>query len=89
MDERGTVKKLCFCGGVVERISDGTWIIPTVSGRGRKCYGIGEAAEVDWDPFPDADYPGGRTIVPLDPKKWNKECNGGWRKDLGDLDFGI
>ena len=35
MDEKGKEKELRWCGGVIERISDGTWVIPTVSGRER------------------------------------------------------
>ena len=74
---------------MVKRISDGTWIIPTVSGRGRKCYGVGEAADIEWDPLPDANFPGGRSIVRIDRRKWNKEGAGAWRKDLGDFNFGL
>ena len=35
LDETGT--DVCWCGGVIKETSDGTWIIPTVSGRGKKC----------------------------------------------------
>ena len=89
VDEKGDDKMLRWCGGTVLKISDGTWIIPTVSGRGRKCYGIGEAADVEWDPLPDANFPGGRCIEPFDQKKWNRECHGGWMMDLGDYDYGV
>ena len=76
---------LLWCGGVVQRVSDGTWIIPTISGRGRKMYAAGEAVEVYWDAIPDANFPAGSTIEKIDPKKWNKSGVGAWRMDLEDL----
>ena len=45
-------------GGTVERVSDGTWLIP---GSSTKCYKEGEAAELYWDAVPEANYPPGRT----------------------------
>ena len=64
-------------------------MIPTVSGRGRKCYEKGAAAEIFWDAIPDADMKACRTIAPFNPNLWNKEVDGAWRRDLGDYDYGL
>ena len=46
-----------------KEISDGTWIIPTVSGRGKKCYKKGEAADIYWEAVETAGFLAGRAIV--------------------------
>ena len=43
MDEEGTEKEPRWCSGVVERICDGTWVIP---GKVKKCRKEDEAVEV-------------------------------------------
>jgi hypothetical protein len=43
IDDKGENLDLRWCGGVIEEVSDGTWIIP---GKRRKCYKEGEAAKV-------------------------------------------
>ena len=77
-----------WCSGVVKRISDdeNPWV---KAGKTRACYKAGEAAEVYWDAIPDANMKAGLGIVPLNPKKWNKDCEEAWRKDLGDYDYGV
>ena len=40
------MKELCWCGGVVENISDETWVTP---GKRRQCYKENEAAFGFWD----------------------------------------
>ena len=85
----GTETDVCWCGGVIKEISDGTWIIPTVSGRGKKCYKKGETADIYWEAVKSAGFLAGRAVVELNPRKWNKEVVGGWRKDLGDINYGV
>ena len=89
LTEDGTETDVCWCGGVIKEISDGTWIIPTVSGRGKKCYKKGEAADIYWEAVETAGFLAGRAIVELNPRKWNKEVVGGWRKDLGDINYSV
>ena len=60
MDEAGTVKEPRWCGGVVEKNCDGTWVI---TGKMRKCWKVGEAVEVFWDKIPDAGLPACRARV--------------------------
>lgn len=75
-----------WCCGAVERICDGTWVIP---GRARKCWKEGEAVEVFWDAIPDADMPACRDRVALNPNKWNKDDIDAWRMDLGEYNYGV
>ena len=86
IDTEGTTKELRWCSGVVERICDGTWVIP---GRARKCWNEGEAVEVFFDAIPDADMVACREKVALNTRKWNKDCDGAWRMDLGEYNFGV
>ena len=86
MDDNGTEKEPRWCSGVVERICDGTWVIP---GRMRKCWNENEAVEVFWDAVPEADAPACRAQVALDPKKWNKDGIGAWRMVLGEYNYGV
>ena len=85
----GTETDVCWFGGVINEISDGTWIISTVSGRGKQCYKKGDAADIYWEAVKLADLLAVRAIVELNPRKWNKEGVGGWRKDLGDINYGV
>ena len=73
-------------GGVVERICDGTWVMP---GKRAKCYEKGKAAEVLWDYIPDIGLSACRSIEPFEPQKWNQDCLGAWRRDLGGINYGI
>ena len=84
--DQESTKILEWCGGVVERICDGTWLIP---GARTKCYKEGEAAEILWDAIPIADIPPSRSIERLDPKKWSTNVIGAWRKDFGDISYGL
>ena len=88
IDDKGDTKVLEWCGGIVERICDGTWIIP---GARTKCYKEGEAAEIFWDAIICAGIPQpqSRTIERLDPRKWNKHVVGAWRRDFGDISYGM
>ena len=78
MDDKGTIKELRWCGGLVERICDGSWLIPEIR---RKKYKVGQAADIFWDAISEADLGLSRCIVPLNPKKWNKTIHEAWRKD--------
>ena len=42
-----------------------------------------------WDAVPEADYPTSRSIEPFDEKKWNKNRDGSWRKELSAVDYGL
>ena len=87
MYEEGTEQESRWCSGVVERICDGTWVIP---GKMRKCWKEGEGVEIFWDAIPDAsDMPVCRDKVALNPKKWNKEVIDAWRMDLGEYNYGV
>ena len=83
-------KYMRWCSGVVMRICDGTWVKP---GTYRARYKVGEAAEVLWDAIDEGkgnlQMPECRTQEPLDPRKWNKDVHGSWRRDLGDFNYGI
>ena len=77
-----------WCTGIVRRISDeeNPWI---KAGATRACYKSGEAVEVNWDAIPDADMVACVGIVALNPRKWNKDVEEAWRKDLGNYDYGV
>ena len=77
--EEGNIKKLRWCGGVVENISDGTWVNP---GKLCQCYKENEAAFVFWDSVPEANYPVSRSIEPFDENKRNNKIDGSWRKEF-------
>ena len=73
-------------GGVIEKISDGTWLFPNARTR---CYKEYEAAEFFWDAVEECSMPACRGIQELTENKWNKNCEGAWRKDLGNETFGL
>ena len=63
MDKAGSETNVLWMGGTVERVSDGTWLMP---GSRTKCYKEGEAAEVYQDAVSEANYPPGRTTEKSD-----------------------
>ena len=63
MDKAGSETNVLWMGGTVERVSDGTWLMP---GARTKFYKEGEATEVYWDAVPEANYPPGRTTEKFD-----------------------
>ena len=69
------------------RVSDGTWLVRAHARTKRFC--VGKAAEIDWDACEKANFPGGKSIVELKPKMWNKDKEGAWCKYLGKVDYGI
>ncbi len=71
---------------MVERDCDDIWV---KSDKRRQCYKAVEAAEVLSDEIPDADMPVCCTREPFDLRKWNKNCIGGWRINLGDFNHGL
>ena len=87
ISDDGKVTDTRWCGGVVEAVSDGTW---RKTRRGKACWKIGEVAKVMWDPVPEVgittNYP---TIEEFKPNKWNQDCDGAWRMDLGEVDYGL
>ena len=50
---------------------------------------LAKQKNVDWGALHDADFPGGQFIERIDKRKWNKECDGAWRRDLGDFNYGL
>ena len=79
----GNMKEPCWCGGVVEDISDDTYVNP---GKCHQYYKENESSFF-WDAVPEADYPTSRSIEPFDEKKWNNNCDGSWRKELSAVDY--
>ena len=89
INEEGTVKDVRWCAGVVKAISDGTapkWLKQNTV---RACYKENEAALIDWDAIAEANMEAGESIVQLEPRKWNKNCVGAWRKELAEIDYGV
>jgi hypothetical protein len=87
MDTDDKVKQQRWCSGVIEEISDGTWLKPNAR---TQCWNKNEAARVYWDPIPDANInQHTRSTEPFVPNKWNQDCVGAWRKDYGDDNYGL
>ena len=88
MNEEGTEKENIWIKGEIKEVSNGTWL------KGpraiKACWKEGEAARVYWDLVPDAGYDKNTTSVErFDPNKWNQNCEGAWRKDVGTIDYGL
>ena len=76
-----------WCGGVVQAVSDGTW---RKTQRGASCWKEGEAAKVMWDPIPEVNISTYEpSIEEFKPSKWYKHCEGAWRRELGEVDYGL
>ena len=85
MDEEGNERKLrTVCGEILE-VCDGTWLVP---GARTKCYKKNEVANVLWDAVEEANCPPCKSIEEFCPKKFNKDYEGGWRKEV-EVDYGI
>ena len=87
MDKSGKVKELIWMNGKVTRVSDIAWIVG--ENEQTNCFKAGEADEVLWDTVPEVNYPAGKSIAESKPNIWNKDKLGAWRKDLGNIDYGI
>ena len=85
IDEAGEERGLRPVGGKILEVSDGTWLI---SGRRTVCYKKNEAASVLWDAVEEANCKQCRSIGEFRAKKFNKDCEGGWRKEV-EVDYGI
>ena len=85
IDEEGNERKLRPVGGKILEVSDGTWLLP---GARTKCYKKNEAASVLWDAVEEANCPQCKSIEEFRPRKFNKDCEGGWRKEI-EVDYGI
>ena len=79
-------KELCWHGGAVENISDGTWV---KLGKRRQCYKKNEAVFVFWDAIPEVEYHAPCSIEPFNGKKWNKNYDVSWRKEVISVDYGL
>ena len=77
---------LRWCGGVIKRISDGTWLR---DGTRTKCYNENEVAYIHWDPIPELDMAACKGNQELLERKRNKDIGGAWRWDLGEEDYGL
>ena len=87
IDDVGTEQKLRWCDGVVEAISDGTWLVP---GSRRKKDKVGEAASILWDVIPDCKDKGeASSMEVLAQSKRNKNSKGVWRMDVGEVYHGL
>ena len=78
-------KKLRQVGGEILEVSDGTWLIP---GGCTACYNKNEAAHVWWDEVKEAKCKQCKSIEEFLPRKFNKDCEKGWRKEV-EVDYGI
>ena len=58
-------------------------------GARTKCYKQRETVEILWDAIPVAGIPPSRSIERLDPKKWSANVIGAWRRDFGDITYGL
>ncbi len=67
-------------------MSDGTWLLPNARTR---CYGVGEAAKLRWDPVKECNLSACEGTQELKARLWNKDCEGAWREYLPDVDFGV
>ena len=86
MDKAVTETHMLWMSGTVEIVSYGTWLM---HGESTKFYKEGEVAEVYWDAVLEANYPPGRTTEKFNQKLWNKDKLGAWRRDHGEVDYGI
>ena len=86
MNEEGTIQEMRWCSGIVEDVSDGTWI---KAGTRRQRYKEGEAARVLWDAVPEANFAASKSVEVFDKRLWNQNSIGAWRKDLGEVDYGL
>ena len=84
MDREGKEKKLQWVVGLILYGSDGTWLIP---GARTRCYVENEAAYVLWDEVQEADCSMCKSIEPFKEHKFNKTCEGAWKKEY-EIDYG-
>ena len=66
-------------------VSHGALLIP---GKRTKRYKKNEEANVLWDAVEEADCPQCKSIEEFRPKKFNKDCESGWRKET-EINYGI
>ena len=75
-----------WCSGTVKKVCDGTWVKP---GHISEYFKEGEAVLVKWKRIKEAGIKASESIVELKERLWNKDIEGAWRKDHGEVDFGI
>ena len=86
MDKAVSETNVLWMGGTVERVSDGTWLMPV---ERNKCYKEGEAAEVYWDAVSGANYPPDIMTEKSDQKLLNKYKVRACKRDHGEVDYGM
>ena len=78
MNREGKEKKLRWVGGLTLGVSDGTWLMP---GARTRCYTENGAAYVLWYEVQEADCSICKSIEPFKEHKFNKTCEGAWKKE--------
>ena len=73
-----------YCG----KTSDDTWV---KAGKRQQCYKPNKVAFIYCDavPKPKDNYPASHSIEPFGEMKWNKNCNGSWRRKLSSVVMGF
>ena len=77
MDEEGNKKELRMVG---EKYY--------IRGKRTQCYKKNETINVFWDAVDEAYCSQCKSIEEFCPKKFNKDCEGGWRKEV-EVNYGI
>ena len=84
VDREGKEKKLQWVGGLLLDVSDGTWLM---TGARTWYYAENEAAYVLWDEVQEEDCSMCKSIEPFREHKFNKTCEGAWKKE-DEIDYG-
>ena len=83
LNDSDNTKDCIWMSCVVLRVTDGTLLL---TARSRKrCYPVGEAAEIAWDAVSEIEFETSSSIHSLNLNMWNKDKVGAWRKDFDDI----
>ena len=78
VDREDKEKKLRWVGGLILDVSDGTWLMP---GARTRCYAENNAAYVLQDEVHEAYCSMCKSIDPFKEHRFNKMCEGMWKKE--------